>query len=648
MRIELIKRTIRTESKTHYPDLCVQIQSFPPSPNHPYRRRLMKTVLSALVVSLFVLAGCTPEEKNPPNSFFSARKSNGSSPSKKEAREKAIAEAELDKEKQAFIFDAEHITFEIEQLFGKAWKQAFIDADVSRLGSFLFDEFSGETIDQIPWTKKSASVVTERTRNAKSNANIKSTNVDGKKLNDYLLSVSKSFGKLDRLKFRILKIAKPLETDPIWVCRILIDAVGQDSESKPMQYESEQTVVFELAQISEITSAPVISEWKIENETYRNADRYLTREVTDETLLNELKLADNWDLNVVMTEQYWFQYSVEDMNRDGKLDFAVACSKFFPHLLVNSKGHRFVDAGPERNLMAAAGPTRIGTSFGCAWIDYDNDGYPDLIMGNKLYHNSKGLRFKDVTFDSRLRFRRECMGILVADYDGDSLLDLYFLYQSPAIVKNDQEVPKQWVNETNTGIENQLWRNEGNGKFANVTKAANAGGGKRHSHAASWFFYDDDHYPDLYIANDFGRNVLLRNKGDGTFEDVSEQSKAAGYSTSMGVATGDFNNDGMSEIYVANMYSKMGRRIIGQVESQDYPAGIYEQIQGSCAGNRLYTRSLEAVGSADEFTEIGEAKGVHDVGWAFGPTLLDIDGDGLLDIYSTTGFMSFDRGKPDG
>ena len=89
-------------------------------------------------------------------------------------------------------------------------------------------------------------------------------------------------------------------------------------------------------------------------------------------------------------------------------------------------------------------------------------------------------------------------------------------------------------------------------------------------------------------------------------------------------------------------------RIIGQVESQDYPAGIYEQIQGSCAGNRLYTRSLEAVGSEDEFTEIGEAKGVHDVGWAFGPTLLDIDGDGLLDIYSTTGFMSFDRGKPDG
>ena len=105
------------------------------------------------------------------------------------------------------------------------------------------------------------------------------------------------------------------------------------------------------------------------------------------------------------------------------------------------------------------------------------------------------------------------------------------------------------------------------------------------------FFYDDDAFPDLYIANDFGKNVLLRNKGDGTFEDISAESQAEGYSTSMGVSTGDLNNDGKTEIYVANMYSKMGRRIIGQVSDDDYPEGIYPQIQGSCAGNRLYTRS---------------------------------------------------------
>ncbi|MEC9091318.1 MAG: VCBS repeat-containing protein, partial [Planctomycetota bacterium] len=140
------------------------------------------------------------------------------------------------------------------------------------------------------------------------------------------------------------------------------------------------------------------------------------------------------------------------------------------------------------------------------------------------------------------------MGVLVADYDCDGRLDIYAMYQSPA-VETDSSSPKQWVNETMTGAENQLWRNIGGGKFENTTRRSNAGGGKRHSHAASWFFYDDDHYPDLYIANDFGRNVLLRNKGDGTFEDLSSKSATAGYSTSMGVSTGDLNNDGLSEIY---------------------------------------------------------------------------------------------------
>ena len=61
----------------------------------------------------------------------------------------------------------------------------------------------------------------------------------------------------------------------------------------------------------------------------------------------------------------------------------------------------------------------------------------------------------------------------------------------------------------------------------------------------------------------------------------------ADFATSMGVATGDLDNDGAPEIYVANMYSKMGRRIIAHVESSDYPPGIFEQIEGSCAGNRL-------------------------------------------------------------
>ena len=137
--------------------------------------------------------------------------------------------------------------------------------------------------------------------------------------------------------------------------------------------------------------------------------------------------------------------------------------------------------------------------------------------------------------------------------------------------------------------------------------------------------------------------MVLRNKGDGTFEDATDSSGAADFATSMGVATGDINNDGTTEIYVANMYSKMGRRIISHVSEDDYPKNIYPQIQGSCAGNRLYQ-----IGDDGSYSDVTDIAGVNEVGWAFGPLLCDFDGDGLLDVYATTGFMSFKRDKPDG
>mgnify|MGYP002633808205 FL=1 len=134
------------------------------------------------------------------------------------------------------------------------------------------------------------------------------------------------------------------------------------------------------------------------------------------------------------------------------------------------------------------------------------------------------------------------------------------------------------------------------------------------------------------------------NQGDGSFKDVAEDSIVGDFSTSMGVASGDINGDGVPEIYVANMYSKMGRRIIAQVSPQDYPAGIYEQLVGSCAGNRLYSTK----GDVREYQEFSEQLGVNAVGWAYAPALADFDGDGSLDVYATTGFLSFERQKPDG
>ncbi|MEM9016534.1 MAG: VCBS repeat-containing protein, partial [Verrucomicrobiota bacterium] len=276
------------------------------------------------------------------------------------------------------------------------------------------------------------------------------------------------------------------------------------------------------------------------------------------------------------------------------------------------------------------------------WIDFNNDGLPDLVAGNRLYRNIGSGQFVDITSESGLVIPDNSKGATVFDYDGDGLLDLYLLRQSSDTDRGDGAVP--WVGDDSGGGENQLWRNMGAGRFRDVTSESGAGGGKRESFAAAAFFYDDDHFPDLYIANDFARNVLLQNRGDGTFKEITKESGTGDFATSMGVATGDIDNDGKAEIYVANMFSKMGRRIIDHLSEADYPPGIFEQIQGSCAGNRLY----KGAGDGADREEISEQLGVNDVGWAYAPAMSDLNGDGWLDLYATTGFLSRDRRKPDG
>ena len=146
------------------------------------------------------------------------------------------------------------------------------------------------------------------------------------------------------------------------------------------------------------------------------------------------------------------------------------------------------------------------------------------------------------------------------------------------------------------------------------------------------------------MANDFAENSFFINEGNGTFRDSSQASGTADFATSMGVASGDINGDGQSEIYVANMYSKMGRRILGQVSESDYPPGVYQQLQGACAGNRMY----QIQGDDNVYKDVSTQMGINTVGWAYAPVFTDFDADGFLDIYATAGFLSFERNEPDG
>jgi len=543
----------------------------------------------------------------------------------------------LDEEKQAEIWDLEHNTFELEWKFGKSFTAALQQRDHQTLLQFFQDSFSGsvpenapETIDKTWW------------RQSRNHSEVSPASGDQSAdvLVTRLLSYLDKFSSISQIKLRVLAIERE-GSNYLWHVRWLLSAAGETAERGPISWESTHSTVCRFGNDAEIAAGKILTRWTIDSEVIRSAPRRFMNEVTEQVGLSELRLRDNWEYDQEPAKQFTLQVAVADYDRDGFLDIAVASHDGRQYILRSLAGERFEDATALVGLPAkrSDAPTMMTT-----WFDYNNDGYPDLMLGNRLYRNLDGKGFANQTGHSGLRFNAQgvVVGCVVADYDCDGWLDLYVLYKSSPTRLPLKKIG--YLNDNHSGTANQLWRNTGEGQFVDVTEEAGVGAGFRHSFAAAWLHANDDHFPDLYVANDFGVNQLYLNDGRGHFQNIAEDAGVGDFATSMGVAAGDIDGDGKTDIYVANMFSKMGRRIIDHVSADDYPAGIFEQIRGACAGNRLYQPEAGAM----IYRDMSEQLGVNPVGWAFAPVMADFDANGYLDIYATTGFMSFSRKKPDG
>ena len=545
--------------------------------------------------------------------------------------------------KQKEIWDAEHVTFEIETHVGRKLVAELQKRSADRLAGFFHVGFSGIVPQRTSATTIEKSSITETTYAADATG---SSNLDADGFSRFLIDGIHAIHENGSGRFRVLQIARVVDENSAdtWQLSVLLTLSGTNAAAEPIIYVSSGRMRCRFSSDDDIVAGRIIESWNVDSETVRSGRQALMEEATSRVGLDRLPITDNWTCKTEDVRQYRFQTAVEDFNSDGFLDIAVATADKQAFVLQwNPQVGRYEDVTESLGLSSVI-KTDMRAYLAC-WIDFDNDGDDDLILGESLFQNVDGKVFEPVAGNGALRFKFNPMGCVVADYDGDGLLDLYVLYQRDKDANAfSNGKPPAWVGDDESGAFNQLWRNRGDGTFVDMTRLANASGGKRHSFAATWLYANDDHYPDLYVANDFARNSLLINQGDGSFQDVAEDSIVGDFSTSMGVASGDINGDGVPEIYVANMYSKMGRRIISQVSAEDYPAGIYEQLVGSCAGNRLYSTK----GDVREYQELSEQLGVNAVGWAYAPAFADFDGDGSLDVYATTGFLSFDRQKPDG
>lgn len=544
----------------------------------------------------------------------------------------------LDPEKEKFIWDAEHFTFELETHVGKRIAAGIRDRDAEAVAACLASEFQGRIIDHQSARQFHQSGLTESVAVADAGGETTQTS-NGAEFANWLTSRPGPDEDIQAARFRVLQIARAdkaavgaLPEADLWQLKTLLTQKSKRPDGSLQILEQNATLLCRFATDEDIRRGDVILEWTVDSESLR-AGPPLMQEVTEAAGLIRSDIHDNWT-KPNEPRQYNKQMAVADFDRDGFADVAIATIDRQVFLLRNEQGvfsNVAVKYGLPEQLQAS--------SMLVTWIDFNNDGYPDLLAGDTLFKNQAGQSFLAI---SQLDVGFNPMGSAVADYDCDGLVDLYVLHQYPT--DNPPATKSSWLNDDQGGAPNQLWRNLGDGRFVEMTGRAGVAGGRRHSFAAVWFHANEDHYPDLYVANDFARNSFFLNRGDGTFEDVSESSNTADFATSMGVAAGDLDGDGRNEIYVANMYSKMGRRILAQVSDEDYPPGTYAQLKGACAGNRLYRRLSDSL----TYDEASDDLGINAVGWAYAPAMTDFDMDGRLDLYATAGFLSFRRDKPDG
>ena len=327
----------------------------------------------------------------------------------------------LDAKKQKFIWDSEHITFKIEHRFGKQFKTAWKAKDHDSLCAIFADDFSGLSMapDQ-PSSEKRTALVTAIERNQTAGG---LEVLDPQQMANALVGHLSPFDKVNDVGLRVLKIDQRVSTGEAesWTAEILLTAQGHRDDGDLLAFDSLQNVEFHFNDSDQLGDPHVVTQWKVNSTRLRSCPQMLMEEVTQDVGFAELPLVDNWETSD-SPQQFQFQMAVEDFDRDGYLDIAIATTHGTPLLLKSVNGKAFEDVTKEFAFKAWS-PQEY--RYLAAWLDFDNDGFADLILGRRLYRNVGGTSFEDVTESSGLRFGERPMGCTIADYDVDGLLDIY-------------------------------------------------------------------------------------------------------------------------------------------------------------------------------------------------------------------------------
>ncbi len=295
--------------------------------------------------------------------------------------------------------------------------------------------------------------------------------------------------------------------------------------------------------------------------------------------------------------------------------------KFWNRLYRNEGDLKF------RDVTEQAGVAGVGYSMGAAAADYDNDGNADLFVAgvnrNSLYHNLGNGRFEDVTEKAGIRSGEWAAGAGWFDYDRDGKLDLWVVHYavwSPAYDRycgdSSRDIRIYCHPKYFEGLASTLHRNRGDGTFEDVTERAGISRFRGRGMSVAFADYDQDGWPDVFIANDNMPNFLFHNLGNGKFEEVALAAGVALRDTgkpvaSMGSEFKDYDNDGLPDL------------IVTALAAETFP--VFRNVgKGSFADNTYLSR-------------LGAAALKHS-GWGLG--LFDFNNDGWKDLFTANAHVN--------
>ena len=341
--------------------------------------------------------------------------------------------------------------------------------------------------------------------------------------------------------------------------------------------------------------------------------------------------------------------AIGDIDNDGLPDIFFTGNMVSSRLYVNKGNMRFED------ITQPAGVTTHRWATGATMVDINNDGYLDIYVSvsgpewskpeeraNLLFINNGDHTFTEAAARYGIADTSFTTHAVFLDYNGDGYLDLFLLNNSPDDFTRGEEARPAGISGGNPRSYNELYRNNGDGTFTNVSGEAGILREFGYGLGVVVSDIDGDGWPDIYVSNDITPNdVLYVNNRDGTFTDKAARWLKHTSFAGMGVDIADFNNDGRPDILQVDMMPAALNRRKRMSGNLTYGGQMKLRSRGFHAAYDVNSLQLNNGVTNDGdvvFSEIGRLAGVAYTDWSWSALFADFDNDGYKDIFVTNGY----------